>query len=128
MYSIGSVADGCREAVCCGLGDIGAEEKSAIDKASPFRFESKNRIWESRRPQPDGVLVDVLESDGGTGGGSSDMLESSQKKDDSGAIRIQDPATLPHFEPPQRVWPQGFVASHTEHGRKKAGTGVYLGG
>lgn len=94
MYSIGGVAEGCRESVGVELGDIDVEEKSAIDKASPFRFESKIRIWELRRPPTDGEMVDVLESDGDTGGGSSDMLESSQKRDEFGAIRIHDPATL----------------------------------
>ena len=103
--------DRCRELVGCELGDIDADEKSAIDKASPFRFESKIRIWESRRPQIDKEMVDVLESgEVDTGGGSSDIRESSQGKD-----KKRSGYTIPpHFESPQRVWPQCFVASYTD--------------
>ena len=48
---------------------IDADEKRPIDKASPFRFEAKVRIWELTRPQFDGAMVDVLESGGDTGDG-----------------------------------------------------------
>ena len=64
------------------------EERKTIDKASPFRSESKIRIWELKRPQIDGTMVDVLENGKDTRGGCSDMHESSQRKDKGGAIRI----------------------------------------
>ena len=77
----------------CELDDIDADEKRLIDKASPFRFKSGGRIWELTRPQIDGAMVDVLETGGGTGGGTSDMLEKLAKVR-QGTIRFHDPATL----------------------------------
>jgi len=79
--------------VGCEWVDIDVDGKKTIDKASPFRSESKPRIWEFARLQTDGTMVDVLESGKDTGGGSLDMHESTQRKDKERSSS-RDPATL----------------------------------
>ena len=101
-----------RKLSSCEPGDIDGDEKRTGHKASLFRFESKNRIWELARPQTDKIMVDVLESGRVTSGGSLDMLEDSQRKGKRSfgphAIRFHDPATL------WGHWNSRFLSLNTE--------------
>jgi hypothetical protein len=69
-------------------GVIDGGGKKTIDKASPFRFEQKTRIWELPRTRAGETMVDVLESGKDTGGGCLDMHESSQVDEGQRAIRF----------------------------------------
>lgn len=81
IYSISRAVAGKQKLESCEWDDIGVDEENEepiIDEAS-FRFEYLEiRIWESPRPQTNGIMVDVLENGKDTGGGSLNMHESSQ--------------------------------------------------
>lgn len=80
MYSIGGEVEESRGLVSCERGDIDGDGKKTIDKASPSRFKSKIRIWESERPQTDRAMVDVLESGKDTEGGFSNIHTKARKE------------------------------------------------
>ena len=80
MYSIGGEVEESRGLVSCERGDIDGDGKKTIDKASPSRFKSKIRIWESERPQTDRAMVDVLESGKDTEGGFLNIHTKARKE------------------------------------------------
>lgn len=114
----------CEVAVSREGGDIDADKRRAIDKASPFRFESKIRIWELERPQIDGTMVDVLESGKDTGGGSLDMHER-LAKGGPGTIRFSRSSHTSSHPTACGCKVLSYLP-HTDHGIMGLGTGLYF--